>query len=492
MKKYIKDNYIKIILFVFLLGIAIFIPYVHDDWAWASSFGMKLLNNKFYDYNGRYISNLIAILLCKYKVIMIIIFTLSSYMIFYLMNKFLKLRNDIYYLIIVILFFLMPAYTLFQGYIWVSGYVNYTLSMLPILTYLYFNRDIFNNKYSKDSVIKIVMFFILGIISSLFVEHITLYNLVLSLFILIVNLIRKQRLSISNLLYFIGSLVGAIIMFSNSAYLKVLNNNDSYRSIDNIKNIINKLSEEIIPYMIHKNIIIIIVIEIMIFIISYKLLKNKSIKNNKLKYMVFIYNIVFLMYNLILTLNPFWDIVSNVNIFNMINSIIWYIFLILFVCLFIEKNRRFRMLFLLASIFIMIIPLLVVNPVGPRCFLPMYLFYIMFILDLIDYISVNKCVNIDKKFIKIVVCLSSLMVIIFILTIYGYVFKVYVIRNKIIDKYKDNDYICIPNLPYNYKYLHCSEPINEHFEKVFKDYYGIKENTKIEFDSLERCTLKNK
>ena len=366
MKKYIKDNYIKIILFVFLLSLAIFIPYVHDDWAWASSFGMKLLNNKFYDYNGRYISNLIAILLCKYKVIMVIIFTLSSYMIFYLMNKFLKLKNDIYYLIIIILFFLMPAYTLYQGYIWVSGYVNYMLSMLPILIYLFFNRDIFNNKYSKDSILKIILFFILGIISSLFVEHITLYNLVLSFFILFINLIRKQKLSKSNLLYFIGSLTGTIIMFTNSAYLKIINNNDSYsyRNIENIKNIINKLSEEIIPYMIYKNIVIIVVIEILIFIISYRSLKNKNIK----KYIILIYNILFLMYNLILTLNPFWDIVSNVNIFNMIISIIWYISLILFVCLFIKKNRRFRMLFLLISILIMTIPLLVVNPVGPRCF----------------------------------------------------------------------------------------------------------------------------
>lgn len=110
----------------------------------------------------------------------------------------------------------------------------------------------------------------------------------------------------------------------------------------------------------------------------------------------------------------------------------------------------------------------------------------MFILDLIDY------VNINNNFINIIIYSLSLMVIIFILTIYGYVFKVYIIRNKIIDKYKDNDYICIPNLPYNYKYLHCSEPINEHFINVFRDYYNIKDNTKIEFDSLERCILKNK
>lgn len=496
MIKFIKDNYIKIIIFIFFLLLAIFIPYVHDDWGWGSTIGENLLRNKFSNYNGRYISNLFAILLTKSKIAMILIYSISSYLIFDLINKFLKLKNNNFYLLILILFFTMPAKTLFQGYTWVAGFVNYTLSLLPILVYLYYNKDMFSGRFSTDSIIKMVLFFMLGIISSLFVEHLTLYNLILSLFVLIVNKIKKQKLSKSNLLYFFGSIIGTAIMFSNDVYASILNKSDEYRNIATnnfIENIFNKIEDMIAPFLVYKNVILIIFLTILISIVCYNLLKKKSIKNNILKYLILFYNILFLAYNLILSLNPSWSVVADyTSIFDMLISITWYLFLILFVCICIDNKRKFRMLFLLISILVMSAPLLVVNPVGPRCFVPMYLFYIIFILDLTDYVIVNKYISINDNAIKIFVYPVSLVVIVYILSVYGYIFKFDLVRSKVINKYRNNDYICIPKLPYNYKYLHHSEPEDELFELEFKNFYNLDDNTKLEFNSIKKCKQKNK
>ncbi len=496
MRKFIKNNYIKIIIFIFFLLLAIFIPYVHDDWGWGSAIGENLLRNKFSNYNGRYISNLFAILLTKSKIMMILIFSISSYLIFDLINMFLKLKNNNFYLLILILFFTMPTKTLFQGYTWVARFVNYTLSLLPILMYLYYNKDMFSGRFSSDSIIKMVLLFILGIISSLFVEHLTLYNLILSLFVLIVNKIKKQKLSKTNLLYFFGSIIGTAIMFSNGAYVSVLNKSDEYRNVATnnfIENIFNKIEEMIAPFLVYKNIILIIFLTILISIVCYNLLKNKNIKNNKLKYLILFYNILFLAYNLILLLNPSWSVVADfTSTFNMLISITWYLFLILFVCICIDNKRKFRMLFLLISILVMSAPLLVVNPVGPRCFIPMYLFYIIFILDLTDYVIVKKYISVNENTIKMFIYPVSLVVIVYVLSVYGYIFKFDLVRSKVINKYRNNDYICIPKLPYNYKYLHHSEPEDELFELKFKNFYNLDDNTKLEFNSIKKCKQKNK
>ena len=137
-------------------------------------------------------------------------------------------------------------------------------------------------------------------------------------------------------------------------------------------------------------------------------------------------------------------------------------------------------------------PLLVVNPVGPRCFIPMYLFYIIFILDLTDYVIVKKYISVNENTIKMFIYPVSLVVIVYVLSVYGYIFKFDLVRSKVINKYRNNDYICIPKLPYNYKYLHHSEPEDELFELKFKNFYNLDDNTKLEFNSIKKCKQKNK
>ena len=63
------DLIIKISLFLIATIIFYFAPYTHDDWAWGSSIGMERLASHFKDYNGRWVGNLVVLLLTRYRIL---------------------------------------------------------------------------------------------------------------------------------------------------------------------------------------------------------------------------------------------------------------------------------------------------------------------------------------------------------------------------------------------------------------------------------------
>ena len=67
-KKYI-NIILVVVLFFFFSIIGYLVPYTNDDWAWGSYIGIDRLNNFFSNYNGRYLGNLLVILLTRYRVI---------------------------------------------------------------------------------------------------------------------------------------------------------------------------------------------------------------------------------------------------------------------------------------------------------------------------------------------------------------------------------------------------------------------------------------
>ena len=141
-----------------------------------------------------------------------------------------------------------------------------------------------------------------------------------------------------------------------------------------------------------------------------------------------------------------------------------------------DKNRRFRMLFEIASILIITAPLFIVTPIGPRNFFVNYILFVMIAIEMFDYLTIDTKFNINYLLIPVTVIL-----IIFYMFIYGYVFKIETIRNKYIEENKLNEKVLyLPNLPF-IKYMQCPNPVNETFEKRFKLFYNIESDTKLVF-----------
>ena len=65
MRVALKRNRFYIVLFLILFLLCFLFPYTGDDWAWGGQLGIDRLSSWFENYNGRYLGNLIVLILTR-------------------------------------------------------------------------------------------------------------------------------------------------------------------------------------------------------------------------------------------------------------------------------------------------------------------------------------------------------------------------------------------------------------------------------------------
>ena len=74
-------------IFVFLFILSYYFPYSNDDWVWGSKIGIERFENGFKDYNGRYLGNLLVILLTRSNIFKALLMTITYFGIGYFIKK---------------------------------------------------------------------------------------------------------------------------------------------------------------------------------------------------------------------------------------------------------------------------------------------------------------------------------------------------------------------------------------------------------------------
>lgn len=463
---FFKTNKFYLLIFLALFLICYFFPYTGDDWAWGTSIGLDRLKSCFKDYNGRWLGNLMVLLLTRVRILRAFIVSISISLIAILVSKIItkdekKHRNNT--LIVILLLLIIPSSIFQQSIAWTSGFCNYVLPVLFVLLYLYIVKT--GNENLKTAIFS----FFLGISSTLYIEHMTIYSVVLSIIICIADIVKNKKVGRNNLLYFIGSILGSTIMFSNGASINILNQTDSYRSVATSSNIFIRLFhsyfDTISGLLFGENFIINIVISILMIL----LIKKSNIKNNLIKNILILFYITLISYLIFNTI--------YVNLFSSLylNGIICFLFFaITFVSivLCLKKYKKMKkFIFCLISILLITLPLFFVTPVGPRCFFPTYVMFVSFALSIIDYLNIKF----DYQIIKFIIT----VLIIFYFVLFFKVYKVDRVRTKYVNDNEVEKYI-LPKLPYD-SYIWGGNPTDDVFQKRFKLFYNIDEYKSIEF-----------
>ena len=68
-------------LFYYLL------PFAGDDWAWGSSIGLERMKSAFDGYNGRYLGNLLIILITRSVTAKLIVCSITMFVLIFVMSK---------------------------------------------------------------------------------------------------------------------------------------------------------------------------------------------------------------------------------------------------------------------------------------------------------------------------------------------------------------------------------------------------------------------
>lgn len=490
-----KERIIFSIIFILFLGALIWLfPYSGDDWAWGSSIGVERLGNLFRNYNGRYLGNILVMILTRFNILRVIVITLTLYGIVYLcfMHS-INSNNKTYGLYIsALLLVFIPKEIWMQSVVWTSGYSNYVISAFLILIYFIYIKKSFEKEAVDFNKKHSIPIFILGLTTTLFMEHITLYSVVLGIFIVVFNKIKFKRVYLVNISYLIGTILGTIIMFSNGAYRNIVAGNESYRSIPKsggfIAESIDSFFNVIYKQLAFNNVILNLVLSAIVILLILKY--NKNLINKKyIGYPIIFIISSYPIYCLISNMNSEWKILLKyTKYFEGIFSIMYYIALILFVLIFIEDRvKKSKLLFLLGSITILVGPLFIVNPIGPRCFFGTYMIFMLIVLELFDCIKIKESIGLPKVIISIIISVQF----IYLFSIYGYIYKVNNERLNAVKIGIENkaSTIVIPKLPYK-KYVWTGDPFDFWTDR-FKLFYGIDEETTVKTLELKEWA-KNK
>ena len=239
MKKQQKDIFkICFVLFVLFFSIAFLFPYTGDDWTWGSDAGMKHLETYFADLNGRYLGNLLVLALTRSKLLDALVMAVSYVLVCFFCYDYSKenVCGEGMLWLAAMLFFIMPKEIWAQTIVWTSGFSNYVPSALITAAFLCSVRKATEEglqSSGKFSVKKVLWMFLLGFSGALFVENITVFNIGFALLVVLYTFLRFKKIDGVHLSFLLGSVLGACVMFSNSAYYRIMQGEDLYRNTPN-------------------------------------------------------------------------------------------------------------------------------------------------------------------------------------------------------------------------------------------------------------------
>lgn len=435
--------------------LSFFFPFSCDDFYWGSkSLSFSTIKEIYNDLflNGRWLGNFFAILISHNHLIKALVISSVCALLIYIIDKHEKMSLWIF----LVLIFLMPINKFSQVIIWGSGFSNYMIS-----TFLFINVYYLVNKYYKKTNSKWyekIWLFIVTLLNSLVVENITVGTLMVLFVCNLIYFIKNKKVNINLIIMFIGTIIGAVMMFIHPSYLNLIFGttiNDRYipqssRSL--IKTIKNNLFIQMFNLLINSNILL---NGFTMFVFSYLYLKKK-IKNIKVLISFYLLTIMIII-GCLFKFNIYFMFI--IDILYLIN----YFYLIYMACKF-EKSI-WEIILLMVSV---ILPLVFIQPIGSRLFFLPYVLQIILLFRILDY---NNVVIKDYVWLKVIV------VIIYILLLYMNIenYKCEIERDNYIKNNLDRKLIVIDDFKYS-KYIWSGGIDSNYFGKYYDLYHGYDEN----------------
>lgn len=496
-----KNIVFMVTSFIIILGfamLAFLFPYTCDDWAWGSIYGIKRLNAWFDGYNGRYAGNLLVMLLTRVPALKTIFMAVSYYLIGLFAYKYSNSKRLSILLFGTALFFTMPKEIFVQSVVWTSGYTNYVPPILMMIGYIILIKNIFNQEKPVYAKPLFILTFLLGFIGAMFMENLTLYSIAAAVLVIIYCAVKFKKAFLPHISYFVGTAAGAVMMFTNSSYGAIFSNRngdgDGYRSLavgsgSFIKSICSHL-KVIYTQLFTNNSILLIILTVLSFILLG--LKVGKMKNKKWRNLI-IFSSVINVFSLFLILFKsnfyYWRIfIESKNssaytiIFFSMAAAVYYISVsvIIIGCLD-GPGVKDKAVFLLISIPIIVAPLVLVNPIGPRNFFPPFMLMVLLSVLILE----NILETVDNRRLQKVLSLAFAAVIvassIYYFSIYVPIYRYDELRNEnAVKQSQENDVVTLCTLPYE-SYVWRPDPVGKLWEDRYKKFYGIDEQIQFEF-----------
>ena len=469
-------------------------PLRGDDIAWGARIGLERLQNGFAGYNGRYLGNLAVIALTRLPAMLRALVELSVIaLLFYCVHLFLK-RENTAWIFFLCLFFSMPLEIFTQTITWTSGFSNFFFSALFVTAVLLADLKL-AEQASPPKGLSWAPFFLLVFAGQLFLENATIYILALSVCVSALYYFRFRKFSTLLMLQLVAALAGAALMFSNSAYVSaVTQNGGTYKSL-NIQSNLFTLAHSALgtfKYVVVKkwfgtNTVVNLAISLLCS--AYCLLrKNKLFSTGGI-----VFSAVF-VYGLIFKANPLFNSLNFLCLLSFL--FVLYISLVVLLCVKVQEDKT-RLLALIFSVLMLMLPLTVAEPLSERCFMNTYLFWALIAAEFFRLIFTEASVRRpnSKLIISIASSLCLLACLISLTAGQTLSWQIQEARLDAIEKFnslreREREQLILPLVPQSELYCYGINPEYEYWHNNYKEFYEIDLSVELIFvDYEEYCSL---
>ena len=489
-----KDIVFAFLLFVVFAALVYLFPASGDDWAWGSKLGVERLQNGFADYNGRYLGNLLVLALTRSELLNMVLTGLCLVCVCILPKVFAGSKGFLPFAFGTMLFLLMSRGMFVQSVVWTSGFSNYVPPIL--LTFLYFLmvQDVFDDRLPKYSLLEAAVSAVLGFSAALFMENVTLYNIAASGAILAMAFLRFRKVCAVHLAHFAGCIAGAAWMFSNSAYGAITQGDDAYRSTALNEGLINTISNNmkvIVDQFFLENILVWGMFTLLC-VTCYGLYVRGAAKGKKYPCFVFAHLIAGLLMSFKCT-GMGQGIFEKLGL--SLTIVVWlYALIVMIYCLSAlaiaaisvkELGVKLRVLFLMLSIPVLLAPLVVVNPIGARCFFAPYWMLTAVCVLLVTYIMEWMPLSGALKKLALLGALAvSVAMVVHYTGVYASIHRVEQLRDTYVQKQAEAGCreIVVCTLSRE-AYVWCGDPVDP-WDERYKRLYSIDQEVPFQFMDL--------
>lgn len=376
------DNKHILLIVVFSLISAVCLFMKGDDYIWYYVMEEPKLES-YRVPNGRYFSNALTYILLRNTWLKRIFYTVILSLMILITGRFTDFSNkksEKGIIFSFFMFFMIPSDTFTEVVNWFSGFTNYAFSFLLTSIYILFCFRIAFGEYKPKNWLAPVLL-VFAFISGLCVEHISIYNILFSVFAVVLIKYKKKKVYMANIFYTVGAVAGMIVMMMNNTYSKIINSGDEIgvRGFEfSFSDIYMNLFRYLQPHYASSFWAVNLIITISLLIIySNSVIHGNNYKYGKISMFICIgftaYSIVVSCFSSIESFSGSMKIrgIETAFTFTYLVSITYLVVKL------IDKDKAIRCITYLVSTLITSLPFLIVSPITARCMFVNYMFWII-------------------------------------------------------------------------------------------------------------------
>lgn len=458
-------------------ALAEFFPPTGDDWAWGSSMGTKRLSDWFAGFNGRYSGNVLIVALTRTGPVAALVVSAIVCATLVLALHLARSRTPLGYGIAGALFLAMPLGIWRQGVVWLSGFANYAMSAVFLLGFLALADAEWRGSLARRSPVRFAFAAVAGFVGAMFMEHVTVCICLLGVLLVACFRFTHRRWPGYTATWTAASFAGAAVMFSNSAYRRAASSGATYQKVQPLhgKHALRNLAVRLLDELPRAAVVDNVVLNIVLALLLVALVATRRRLRTAAGLAVVAMSLGFAALSFGL-----WYVerhgfhperirsLASVDAFLLLASLLVAAFTLLE-----PGRRRWTVLVSCATLVLLVAPLLVVNPIGPRCFYPS--FVVLILLTALIAGAVRErlpALARPAAWIPVHAVAAGLL---------AFLFVVYVTINHAVGDRLDHiraavkagqTQVEISPLPYTY-YLHNGDPYYSVMYTEFELYYGF-------------------